>query len=258
MAAHTDHPSFPQPADAGLRVWRYLDFAKLVAMLESQSLHFARVDTLRDPFEGTLSRLEFEQWRATAHEAAARHPNPTPDFERAVLDAMLDGTRRLRREMYVNCWHLAQGESEAMWRLYATSGYAIAIESEYRRLVDVLPQVRWEESFVGLVKYVDHDADAIPAGNGFNPVMHKRRAFEHEREVRAVIWRTPLTVPIEADDERWPLGIDVPVRLSELVTRLVVSPQAPVWFADVVQAVVRRYALAVPVDRSGLLAAPYI
>jgi hypothetical protein len=118
--------------------------------------------------------------------------------------------------------------------------------------------VRFEESFVGLVTYVDHDTDDIPIGNGFNPVMHKRKAFAHETEVRAVIWRAPLTLPIEEDPERWPPGIHVPVPLADLVERLVVSPLAPNWFAETVQSVVRRYDLSVPVDSSQLLAAPYI
>ncbi len=44
-------------------LWRYMDFAKFVAMLFQNGLYFARADKLEDPFEGAagLARRE-EDW----------------------------------------------------------------------------------------------------------------------------------------------------------------------------------------------------
>jgi hypothetical protein len=58
-------------------IWRYVDFAKLVSLLESQSLHLARADVFDDPFEGSVPaelRIRRERpdsfWRFTTFSAA--------------------------------------------------------------------------------------------------------------------------------------------------------------------------------------------
>ena len=46
------HPVFEQPSDVNVRVWRYLDFTKLVSLVDSRRLYFTRADKFEDPFEG--------------------------------------------------------------------------------------------------------------------------------------------------------------------------------------------------------------
>ena len=41
-------------------------------------------------------------------------------------------------EMAINCWHMNDFESEAMWKLYLKSNEGIAIQSTYQRLIDSL------------------------------------------------------------------------------------------------------------------------
>ncbi|WP_257150127.1 hypothetical protein [Bacillus cereus] len=40
------------------KLWRYMDFAKLVSLLSNQSLYFCKSDEFRDVFEGRLFGLE--------------------------------------------------------------------------------------------------------------------------------------------------------------------------------------------------------
>ena len=56
MPADTKHEVVApcQPRDTNIKVWRHMDVTKLVALMETRSLHFARADTLEDPFEGTF------------------------------------------------------------------------------------------------------------------------------------------------------------------------------------------------------------
>lgn len=254
----TDHPSFKQPSPASCTIWRYLDFAKLVAMLEAGALYFSRVDQLKDPFEGSLSRAEFERWEGVAR-AAEEYPNRLPvEWRGHYFDILMQNARRARRSMFVNCWHQSESESEAMWRLYGRSGYSIALKSTYATLVSVLPGRLHNGCYVGMVQYADHDTDPIPEGNAFTPIMYKRRAFAHEHEVRAVVWihdgRPPLqTYPIDN-----PLGLDVPVALDQLIQRLVVSPEAPAWFGRTVERIAAHYLPGVSVVGSSLLAKPYL
>jgi hypothetical protein len=42
-------------------LWRYMDFARLVAVLDSGTLHFARADQFSDPFEGASGSKELQR-----------------------------------------------------------------------------------------------------------------------------------------------------------------------------------------------------
>ena len=46
---------------------------------------------------------------------------------------------------------------------------------------------------IGRVSYVDYNTTIIPEGNAFFAYLHKRQSFEHEREVRAIIFEIPST-----------------------------------------------------------------
>jgi hypothetical protein len=70
-----------------------------------------------------------------------------------------------------------------MWRLYTQTQDAVAIRSSYQRLVSCLP----DEALIGLVDYVDFEETTIAMTNRLAPFAMKRKSFEHEREVRAVI-----------------------------------------------------------------------
>ena len=60
MPAKIDHPSFKQPENNKIMVWRYMDFTKFVSMLENGGLFFCRADLLGDPFEGSFARANEE------------------------------------------------------------------------------------------------------------------------------------------------------------------------------------------------------
>jgi hypothetical protein len=75
-----------------------------------------------------------------------------------------------------------------MWRLYTQTQDAVAIRSSYQRLVSCLP----DEALIGLVHYVDFEETTIAMTNRLAPFAMKRKSFEHEREVRAVIIECPF------------------------------------------------------------------
>lgn len=113
---------------------------------------------------------------------------------------------------------------------------------------------------MGAVEYIDYNNTVIPTINMFNALMRKRRSFEHEREVRAIIWRkrNVLSSGSSPDgrlswrDDSAKLSID----LNEFVEAIFVSPSAPKWFLDVVVNVVSAYGVRVPVHQSSLTEDP--
>lgn len=246
-----------------LVIWRYMDFTKFVALLETKHLFFPRVSILEDSFEGSFP---------TTQPALKRVLDMLPQgairpSSRITVSAGLDGVWKfLRQWALVSCWHASPYESAAMWRLYAATNAAVAIRSTVAKLRTSLddPSPMPESLFgfnhyhVGAVEYIDFASDLIPTGNLATQFFRKRRSFEHEREVRILLLRYPVTSDQHLDYERAPgnSGEDVPVDLAVLLDEVFIAPQAPSWYATLVKKVATRYGLAVTPQQSELDANP--
>jgi hypothetical protein len=261
-----NHPVFLQPAPDA-KIWRYLGLAHLLSTLQKGQLHFSRVDTFKDPFEGSLPKAEVEADREFYASLGIPKLQPQVARTRAAL-------LRLHAAC---CWHLAEHESEAMWKLYANEG--IAIQSTVGRLLRSLPPATVIEEpgltpiYVGVVSYIDYakditrpmlGADGTPRWNNtYIPLMHKRKSFEHEHELRAILTAIGDGHEVLGDGSQVlrtaipQEGCHVPVDIGQLVEQIVVSPNMPMWFVDVVTEAVRRHAHSLTVVRSDLAAAPY-
>ena len=180
----TEHPSFRLPTNKDIKVWRYLDFAKYLSMLDQRCLFFSRASNLGDPFEGSSPRF-----MVNAREYIRAHKTTDPALAeyKELPDAALDWGRipkQFVNSFLINCWHMNEHESTAMWSLYSASKEAVCVQSTYRRLRIALPP----QVLIGEVTYIDYETQGFPASNGFNFIMHKRLSFAHERELRAILW----------------------------------------------------------------------
>ena len=263
MTAHTDHPAFKQPSNPGIKIWRYMDFTKYVSMLDMGGLYFTRSDFLGDPFEGTYSQLNVEGFKLQLQEAerAAGGPLDVPK----LLEEESVKRQWYRQWMYISSWHMNEFESAAMWRLYAQTNEAIAVQSTYTKFCECLPsEMHWghggraDAVYVGEVEYVDYESDMLPEGNMFHLFTHKRKSFEHERELRGVIWDTSAMGEVMDVTVLNPKkGVPVGVSLYDLIETVYVAPTASNWFRDLVEAVTRKYGLMdKPIVRSSLDADP--
>ncbi len=265
MPALTDHPCFQQPADDGVAIWRYMDFAKYVALLRASSLYFGRLDLMGDVFEGSLTMAELERLKTAAANGEAKGDLPEK-WKGRYLNVLLQNARNMRRSCYVNCGHMNMHESEGMWRLYSESGFAIAIRSTYSRLRESLPTEsangKYLGPFLGKVTYIDHVAEELPTDNAFTFVMNKRPSFAHEQECRALVWRPePPDYLFLSDPEAifadYPSGLNLKIDLSALVESAVVSPLVPSWFAEIAADVTQKYGNEWNVRASSLAEKPF-
>jgi hypothetical protein len=244
-----------------LIIWRYVDLAKFVHMIATQSLYFACTSQMTDPYEGWLPRSHIEammgltrtyldQMKGTCDTILAQRPNS----DSTVFDALLEDARQkldlqkllreVNRKFGLNCWHINGDESEAMWRLYGAAGNGIAIESTEDRLKSVLTA---DGIIVGRVRYMNFDHDEIEKGHEHYGLFIKRNSFAHEQELRATIL---LPTP--------GVGTLVPCDMDALVTNIHIAPQAPPFYADTVRYIIDRADIGIksPVLRSKLLDNP--
>lgn len=246
MPANTSHLCFVQPQSRNLRLWRYMDFTKFMSLLDSSKLFFCRSDLFRDPFEGSYTQANIAL-RPLDYEGLSPEAFSKMSEQRALL------AQRAHECTYVSCWHANEYESAAMWDLYAKTDEAVAIETTYGALVDSLP----DTVYAGIVQYIDYHSEWFPEGNTFYPFLHKRKSFEHEREVRAVIQDFPMEHDFLSSAKLGsPPGQEISVPLTSLISTVHVSPTAPAWFGALVSSVAERYELQSIVKKSDLYSSP--
>lgn len=112
---------------------------------------------------------------------------------------------------------------------------------------------------VGMVRYVDYETGWIAESNPLAPFLYKRKSFEHEREVRALIPPEDVaTILKRQSTQPNEPGKWVKIDIGQTIEKVVIAPDAADWFLELVQQVTTRYErCAVPVVRSALARTPF-
>ncbi len=241
---YQEHPSFLPPSPDAV-LWRYMDFTKFASLIDTESLFFAKSDKLGDPFEGSLSQVNVDLRPSIYGEEIA-----------SKISKAISGSdyERLRQYILISCWHESSYESDAMWARYSRLDDGVAIKTNFQALANSL--VCDTEVFIGQVSYVDYQATFIPEENMFDRYLHKRKGFEHEKEVRAIVMRFPSNVMRSPSKKVNDDGEYFEVNLSKLIHEVVVAPFAPDWFFELVKSVATRYCITAPVTKSSMADSP--
>lgn len=254
------HPSTHWPDDPDATVWRYLDLPKYLSMLESNSLYFCRLDQLDDPFEGSRPRTISGDQEALMNQVLVGMSEEGVEANVEHLAQLQSRvTAATTKWFFVNCWHLGEYESAAMWRLYMPPGAGVAIRSTFDRLKASLDGSD-TRVYLGQVAYIDHSTDHIPPLDSFTPAVCKSRSYEYESELRALVYQPvtgPAGDPFNPAASALDVGVQVDVDLETLVAKVHVSPDAPSWFGDLVAAVTARYGFGWDLTQSALLEDPF-
>jgi hypothetical protein len=249
-------PPFVSPPDPNIRIWRYVDFAKFVSLIDSSTLHFARLDQMEDEYEGAFSEGSFDVVKAVREgEEYDKVENELNQYQRSVMDFVREVNRM---GAFVNCWHMNEIESVAMWKIY--SGLGIGIQSTFQRLADSFIDP-YEPVYISPIKYEDFIQFQMRfADDGWvEPVLYKRQAFEYERELRA-FWLYPPNVDGEIDlsVENHRMGQSLNVNLRTLIERVYISPGRRSWFQRLTRSVLDKFGYAdIPVVPSALDDVPH-
>ena len=158
-------------------LWRYFKIKRLIETIKSGTLHFSSARQFEDRFEGAVA-IQPHDWPVDPRYAGPDH------FDKAFEE--------LRRLTKISCWHRADGESNAMWKLYADDSKGVAIRTTIERLSASLkpfrlkPEYGEEEPYWGNVRYEDLFTKRLRASME-QRFFYKHRAFEWEREFRVAI-----------------------------------------------------------------------
>ncbi|MBE3115958.1 hypothetical protein IMZ68_02015 [Candidatus Bathyarchaeota archaeon] len=146
---HTEHqhPVFKKPTDENIKIWRYMSFAEYVSLLDRKALYFTRVDRLEDKFEATLPKHIFDPLFEAQLTEEQRH------IVESNKESILWYNELLKKDTVVNCWHINDYESDAMWKLYLKGEEGVTIQSTYRQLSDSFKNYNENDVFIGVMLY---------------------------------------------------------------------------------------------------------
>lgn len=252
---YTEHPTFIQPENEEVKVWRYMDFTKLISLIDSRRLFFTRADKFNDPFEGSYPKINVH---ARSHLPDEMTKGMSDEQIKNLTESLKQSgeiNKNWPRYTAINCWHMNNHESAAMWDLYLKSNEGVAIQSTYSKLKKSLTDE--QDTYLGVVKYIDYDTEHLDSGNILSPFVHKRKSFEHEREVRALNLKWPAgDKGMDFTQETIDFGVEIKTDLEVLIEKIYVAPNSPEWFAELVRSAVNRYGYKFKVEHSRLNDSP--
>lgn len=255
------------PDDENCKIWRYMDLSKFVWMIQNKALFFSNFKNFQDPFEG-----QFPYGNVKEISKLIRQEDKDLSEKEALEKAKIyvKNTHNAIHEYadyFINCWHINDYESEAMWKIYSELDMGIAIQSTYKSLDECLSK-HWgnQHIFVGVVKYLKptewihelkyiYEPNYIHENNRlsiYTPFFYKRISFEYEKEVRA-IFEHPHSANkpnmqanncgciLEYKDDSKIVGFQVPISLKELIKNIYISPKASDCITMLVKTILKDY-----------------
>jgi hypothetical protein len=238
---YSQHPDLLVPSDDTI-IWRYQDLPKLLFLLEKKKLHFALKHQLVDKWEAILSKDMRDRLEALL-----------PDSIKAIFDK----TFRMEQTIIgVNCWHIGDWESVALWKLYTSQEYGTAIRCSVGKLKASFGHYK-QDVFIGEVLYEDHEevsrAPSISCDLKFaEPYFQKRRCYHQENELRALTVSPPK--PKRGLSQRQGLLVDVD--LSTLIESITLCSGFPTWGRILLDSALSRAGINPQIIKSDLLKPP--
>lgn len=239
------------------KLWRFMDLSKFISLLSTRKLYFARLDQFEDPFETAKGIIEREkEWNKFYQEFCFSAVKSTESFTGKTVSDEQAFTQSVRllselkhasinetKTTFASCWHENEFESEAMWKLYVKDLHqGVAIQTTFERLNNSLGKL----IDIGRINYIDYCKQFVGINESF---WYKRKSFEHENEVRAIIRCHGNKNEI--------YGILQDVDLDILIENVYISPLAGKWFEDIVNDLLNKYKLNVSICESNLLQKPF-
>lgn len=217
---------------AGEKIIRYMNFAKLISLLETKELFLTPADKFEDSYEGLFPNnyISFHKNKGKKKELVI---NP---------QTIHDEIEFSKRKTYINSWNILENESYALWKIYG-EGHGVAIQSNFKELENL---VKDKNAVIRKVNYLNDEDTYFHVSPDNQPISIvdffsiKKKYYNYEEELRVILLDEPdkiNTIPIND--------------IENFITKVYVSPFAEDWFVDLVKKVVQdTYSLNIDVIRS--------
>lgn len=234
MGTYTNNKELKKPNDND-EIWKYMDFTKFVSILHYKSLHFTRVDKLKDPYDTSIASFFVE------------HTN--------LPQSQLKKMKKLeaqRQKLFVSCWHINnETDSAALWKVYMKSDEGIAVQTTVKKLITVLEASDKDIPFD--LASVDYDTKKLfskttkPDGKTLwvpkyaDVLFTKRSCFKYENELRVMVaFHNPKSTGFDWRD----------LDINSLIESIRVNSEAPTWVVSLVRDLAKSYNIECKIYKS--------
>lgn len=221
-----------------LALWRYMDLARLISLLEKKAIWLARADTFRDRHEGRFP----DEMRRLMEKAYEDFPDDDPS---PVKDAS-DFQDYLLKNTFISCWHKNIEENMVMWEIYGRDTNAIALQTTVGRISKSIDSSGLSgHSFLLKPVVYERSEDVRGALLYEECFFRKRPHFAFEEEVRISLDTYSRANPTKDT----PYGYELPVIINDLIESIYIHPDSSEWFVGVVNSITKHYAVHAEVKR---------
>ncbi|WP_180179294.1 DUF2971 domain-containing protein [Acinetobacter sp. YH12041] len=254
-------------SEQNITLWRYMDLSKFLDMLINQHIVLARPDLFEDVYEAYP-----HIYREALKTAFLNSKNS--DMAELIDTSILASCRLAKFRTYVSCWHKNSVESSAMWKLYCKNEESLVIKTTIQKLkssltnpkneyVDTLNygHVVYDLNLSNLTKtYTDLvQKEELISININDILLSKRPSFEHEKEFRLVGSKKhkvmePSHIKLSEEELKCstPAIQLIPCNLNQLIEEIIVAPNTPSWFFELIKNTVIKLGYSFSVTQSNL------
>lgn len=160
-----------------LKLWRYMDLAKLISLLETKAIWLVRADTFKDRHEGRFPD-EMRMLTEKAYESFSKEdPSPVKDAD--------DFQDYLLKNTFISCWHKSIDENMVMWEIYGRDTNAIAVQTTVGRIKGSIDSSRLSGHSLLLKPVVYEKSEDVQGILLYEECFFRKRPhFAFEEEVR--------------------------------------------------------------------------
>lgn len=202
------------------KLYRYITVSQFISMIENEQIYLTNIQLWEDIWELPTQRLNYKEQLPT---------------------------------LFGQCWSL-EGISDALWRIYSPMNEGILIQTSVAKIKS------FSEIQIGLVAPVlyyhnlEEVAEIIKNNKGYHRLftqgLLKRKAFQHEQEVRVITSNDSKCISTRAQDNR---RIYIQINPRELIEDIVIDPRANDWFVEAMRKYCRRIGFHLIPKRSDLV-----
>ncbi len=184
-------------------LYRYLSLSQFMSFVESKKTYLTNINLWQDPWEAALHKL----------------PTMRDD---GSLEMPIHSSHE---NMYGQCWSL-NADSDALWRIYSPNREGLMIKSTAKKFL-LIKEIM--HGLLGRVIYSNFDdSKDFPQGS-LEMALVKRKAFEHEIEVRLIT----VAEMVKGEWNGSPF-ISLDLNPMEFIEEIVIDPRAEEWFVTTV------------------------
>lgn len=210
-------------------LWRYMNLAKFVSMLEKNAIWLARADTFKDKHEGRIPS-EMRKAIELAYQTMSSKIGTVKDAD--------DFQEHLIKNTFISCWHKNSEENLVMWEIYGHETEVVTVKTSVGKLEESIDLSKTSGNYLQLknVTYQKHTeiSGIIPYEEC---AFYKRPHFSFEQEVRLSLDTYSTLNPTK----NTPYGHYIPICLNNLIEQVIIHPDASNWFVDVINSLMKKY-----------------